>query len=187
MRRLASVVLVVVLAGTASAQASRSLPPEIQQGARVRVVAPTLGRVSGRVVSTGSDSLALVRDRTADTVRLAASQLQSLDLSVGRHKRRWRGAGIGFVAGAALGAVVGVATYQKPKNCAGQMFCDLGPGFDATFGALLFGGAGTITGAIVGGGKADDWKPMPLANRTSLQLFRSRTTKDVELGLSLRF
>ena len=186
MRLLSSVVLVIALAGTASAQESRIPPVQIQPGARVRVSAPTVGRTSGRVIVAAGDSLTLVRDRTSDTLRLATSDLQSLEISVGRHKRRWAGAGLGFLAGAAVGTVVGLATYEKPKDCAGQMLCDLGPGFDATFGALLFGAGGAITGAVLGAGKADDWEPVATPARTSLELFIRPATRP-RLGLSLRF
>jgi hypothetical protein len=187
MLRLASVVVFVALAGTASAQEPRPVPAEVQPGARVRVAAPNIGRVTGRVISAGSDSLALVRDRSADTLRLASHELQSLDLSVGRHKRRWTGAGLGFLGGAAAGTLVGLATYEKPKDCSGTALCDLGPGFDAAFGAFLFGIAGGITGAFIGAGRADDWKPVTLASRTSLQLGPWRARGGAALGLSLRF
>ena len=187
MHRLVSVVLVIALAGTASAQEPGSVPPEVQPGARIRVSGPNIGRATGRVISAGGDSLALVRDRSGDTLRLASHEIQSLDLSVGRHKRRWTGAGLGFLGGAAVGTVVGLATYEKPKDCSGTALCDLGSGFDAAFGAVLFGAAGGITGAFVGAGRADDWKPLPLASRTSLEIRPWRARGGAALALSFRF
>lgn len=187
MRRLASLALFTLLAATAGAQESRQLPPEVQAGARVRASAPGAGTVTGRVVAVEGDAFQVARDRAADTVRLVAQQLTSLDLSVGRHKRRWLGAGIGFLGGAALGTAVGAATYQKPENCQGAYFCDFGPGADMALGAILLGTAGAVTGAIVGAGRADDWKPLPLRNRTSLELRLPRGTGRLAVAAALRF
>ena len=187
MNMFAPVVLLVVFASTASAQQPRDLPPEVQPGVRVRVVSPAAGTVTGRVTAVQGDEFLVARDRLADTVRLSANQLASLDLSVGRHKRRWRGAGLGLLGGAALGAVIGAATYQKP-DCSGEAyFCDLGRGFDASFGAVVFGGVGAVTGALVGAGSADDWKPLSLRSRTSLELRMPRSTGRLSVGASLRF
>lgn len=186
MRRFAPVLLLVVLAATASAQESRGLPSEVQPGVRVRAVSPAAGTVTGRVTAVQGDDFLVARDRLADTVRLSASQLSSLDLSVGRHKRRWRGAGVGLLGGAALGAVIGAATYRKPDCSGATYFCDLNRGFDAAFGAVVFGGIGAATGALVGAGKADDWKPLALPARTSLELF-VRPAGNARLGLSLHF
>jgi hypothetical protein len=185
-RRPALVVLLVMLASTASAQESGTLQSAIQPGARVRVSTVGAGTVTGRVVAVQGDSLQLTRDRSVDTLRLAGSQLTSLEVSVGRHKRRWRGAGLGFLGGAALGAVLGAATYRKPDCSGDAYFCDLGPGFDATFGAVLLGGAGAVVGAIAGGGSADDWQPVALRRSARLQLIVPRPSARMALGASLR-
>ena len=187
MLRLASIILVIVHAGAASAQVPGNVPTALQPGARVRVSTQRTSRASGRVVAAGGDSLVLIRDRTSDTLRLAASELQSLELSVGQHRRRWRGAGIGFLVGATLGAALGAVTYQKQTDCAGEMFCDLGRGFDTAAGAVLLGGLGTVTGAIVGAGNADEWERVMLGDRTALQPFRPRGAGSVRVGLSLHF
>jgi hypothetical protein len=185
-RRPALVVLLVMLASTASAQAPGTVAASVQPGARIRVSAPGAGTLTGRVVSVEGDSLRVARDRSADTLRIAQSQLTSLDVSVGRHKRRWRGAGLGFLGGAALGAVVGAATYKKP-DCSGEAyFCDLGQGFDATFGAALLGGVGAVVGAIIGGGSADDWQPVALRRSARLRLMVPRSPTRLALGASLR-
>jgi hypothetical protein len=185
-RRPALVVLLVMLASTASAQEPGAVPASVQPGARVRVSAPGAGTLTGRVVAVEGDSLQVARDRSADTLRLAESQLTSLEVSVGRHKRRWRGAGFGFLGGAALGAVVGAATYTKP-DCSGEAyFCDLGQGFDATFGAALLGGVGAVVGAIIGGGRVDDWQPVALRRSARLQLIVPRSSARMAFGASLR-
>jgi hypothetical protein len=185
-RRPAFIVVLVTLAAGASAQQPSSVSSSVQPGARVRVSAPGAGTLTGRVVAVEGDSLLLARDRSADTLRLAQSQLTSLDVSVGRHKRRWRGAGLGFLGGAALGAVIGAATYKKP-DCSGEAyFCDLGQGFDATFGAALLGGVGAVVGAIIGGGSADDWQPVALRRSARLRLMVPPSPTRLALGASLR-
>lgn len=158
MRRIAVLVLFVTLAANARAQESGTVPSEVQPGARVRMTSPGMGMVTGRVIGVSGDSLSVVRDRAADTVRLGASALSTLDLSTGRHKRRGKGAAIGFASGAVLGAVVGAATYRKPECSGSAYFCDTGRGLDATLGAVGFGAAGAIVGAIVGAGTSDSWR-----------------------------
>jgi hypothetical protein len=186
-RRVALVVLLVMLAVSAAAQEPGTLQSVVQPGARVRVSTVGTGMGTGRVVAGPRDSLHVARERSVDTLHLAGSQLTSLDVSVGRHKRRWRGAGLGFLGGAALGAVIGAATYQKP-DCAGDAyFCDLGQGFDATFGAALLGGAGAVVGAITGAGRADDWRPVALQRSARLQLIVPRFSSRPAVGASLRF
>lgn len=186
MRRFATIVLLTMLAASASAQTTGNLSSEVQPGARVRASAPGVGTVSGRVVAVQGDSLRVARDHSADTVRFAASQLTSLELSVGRHKRRGRGAAIGFLGGAALGAALGAATYQKPDCSGAAYFCDVGRGADIFVGATLLGAVGAVTGAIVGGGTEDTWKPVSLARRASMQIGVPRSTGRLSVGASLR-
>lgn len=184
MRRLGSVVMLALLAASAGAQ-KVTLPPDVQPGARVRATTPGAGSVTGRVVAMDDDSLQVVRDHSADTVRVATSQLSALDLSVGQHKRRWAGAGLGFLAGMAIGAVVGGLSYHK-SNCT-ELFCDLGAQYDVFAGAVLLGGAGTIAGAIIGAGSAEDWRPVVLGSRTTFHLFAPSAPGRVAIGASLRF
>ena len=55
-----------------------------------------------------------------------------------------KGLGIGLVAGAGIGALIGLASYQDPGPDA---FFDFGPGLSALGGAIV----GTIVGGITGG------------------------------------
>lgn len=73
-----------------------------------------------------------------------------------RESRFWTGAGIGVVVGAALGGIIGYATYSKPQRKPGEWFVlDFGPGLNTAAGAIVgvpigFAIGGTI-GASMGG------------------------------------
>ena len=78
-------------------------------------------------------------------IHISADSLNILS----RHKEShfWRGAGNGTLIGFAVGALVGVATYQNP---AGSYAIDPGPGVAALGGAILGGVAGFTIGGIIG-------------------------------------
>ncbi len=177
--------LLFAMPASGRAQGAAS-PPRVKPGSRVRVTTTGAGTIIGRVTAAVDDTLRIVSVREADTLRIATSRIRAIDVSTGQHRRRWRGAGIGFLAGAALGAVIGAASYQKPTKCADWCF-DFGPGFDAAAGGIVLGAIGTITGAITGAGKADDWVPASLGNRTSLRLVAPGVRGNGGIGLALRF
>jgi hypothetical protein len=185
MRRVAAAVLLAMLAGAAGAQDSERLPSEVKPGARIRASVSDTGVMIGRVIAVRGDSLHVVADRSTDTVHVAANQLTSLDLSIGRHKRRWAGAGIGFLGGAALGAVLGRLSYQ-PSNCS-EFLCDLGPEPNEIVGALLGAGFGALVGGGIGAGTTDEWMPLTSVRRTSLDVRALPSTKRLAIGASLRF
>lgn len=185
MRRLAAVVLLVMLAAAASAQESGRLPPEVQPGARIRASVSGADAMIGRVIAVRGDSLHMVADRSTDTVHVAANQLTSLDLSIGRHKRRWAGAGIGFLGGAALGALLGRLSYQ-PSNCT-EFLCDLGPEANEIGGAILGSVLGALVGGGIGAGTADEWMPLSPVSRTSFDVRALPSSRRFAIGASLRF
>ncbi len=93
----------------------------------------TIGTLEGDVVN-------LVCGNSAVQIRV-----DSLSMLI-RHKEShfWSGAGYGTLVGIAVGAIVGLATYQKPT---GAWSIDLGPGVAALGGGVL----GAVTGFIIGG------------------------------------
>ena len=186
MRRLGSVVMLALLAASAGAQ-QVTLPPDVQPGARVRATTPGAGSVTGRVVAANGDTLQVLRDVARDTVKVAVSRLATLDLSTGRHTRRWTGAAYGLLAGATLGAVIGAATYRKQTCAPGQWFCDYpGQTGDMAAGAVLLGTVGTVVGAIVGAGTAETWRRVVPPASAQLRL-DARNAGGLALGASLRF
>ncbi len=187
MRRVASVVILTLVAATASAQENRGLPTQVQVGARVRATAPGVGTVSGRVIAAHDDSFDLASDQSRDTVRVPAARLTALDVSTGQHTRRLAGTGIGLASGILIGGVLGAVTYKKP-DCAGTtFFCDLGRGFDETAGAMLVGGVGAVVGLLVGSISVDSWEPVTLHGGAHLGLVVPAGSRGAGLGASLRF
>lgn len=130
------------------------------------------------------DTLRVVSVSEVDTRRIAATRIAALDVSVGRHKRRWSGAGIGFAAGALLGAGAGAARYRS-NSCTGD-FCDLwGPWPNVVAGVVLLGGTGAVIGAVHGYGTADTWSP--LIRNGARRHIAAGTARRNAVGASLRF
>ena len=67
----------------------------------------------------------------------------------------WSSAGYGTLAGVAVGALFGFATYQRPS---GSFTFDFGPGAAAFGGAILGGVAGFAIGGIVGASSGGEEK-----------------------------
>jgi len=94
-----------------------------------------IGRLVGNVVH-------LIRG--SSVVEISVDSLSMLI----RHNEShfWSSAGYGALAGTAVGVVVGLASYEKPKST-GFFTLDLGPGASAAGGAIL----GAVTGFTIGG------------------------------------
>lgn len=62
-----------------------------------------------------------------------------------------RGYLFGTLGGAVIGAIIGLATYQKPNCDPNAWFCfDFGPGVDALGGGLIGALGGGLAGGIIG-------------------------------------
>ncbi len=129
----------------------------LQPGQRVRVTVPDLGITKQAATFDALESGTLVV--TADTtMRYPLASVTRLETYAGRHSHPWRGAGIGSLAGWAIGfglwhaADVGCYEGVSQSACAAV----LGGGVGAASGALL--------GALVGGflWKTDKWEEVQL-------------------------
>jgi hypothetical protein len=96
-----------------------------------------------------------------------------MDISAGTRAHKMKGTLIGFAAGAALGGIIGYATWQRPtcNNPNGGFGCiaiDFGRSGDAAFIGGLGGIVGAITGLLVGTRQSEVWVPVtvpaPAAN-----------------------
>lgn len=186
---LSVIVALTALPASSPAQPTASPATPIAAGTRVRVSAVQLGdAITGVVVSHSADSLVVKSDRDSSTVALASAQVARLDVSRGRHTQKFKGAKIGWMSGASIGALVGYAMYEDP-HCGGESwFCiDFGPGFDAAVGATLLGTVGVLVGAMVGSIEREQWRPAPRSLLQDARFGVAPAHGGVALSTSLRF
>jgi hypothetical protein len=153
--------MAVVLLGLAlapSVSLAGQWPDSVQPGTRVRVKRADLGAawLQGQLVMLTSDSAAIARSESVDTVRFATDVPGRFEISQGIHARTGKGAllglGIGFGAGLALGLAA------SAESCTG--FCVIQVGPEEVIGvALFFGGVGAGIGALIGSvSHGERWK-----------------------------
>lgn len=125
----------------------------LQPGQRVRVTVPDLGidRLAATFNAFESGMLTVTAD---STMRIPLASVTRLDLYQGRHGHPWRGAGLGFLGGAAIGTAIGAAV------------ADPGDEFEAVIIVIctaVGAGGGALIGALVGFiAKTDKWEKVPL-------------------------
>ena len=155
----------LVVPGFAAAQSPSPEWP-IATGSRVRIVSPVLGdqRQTGIVAASTTDTLVFrAAGRDATPIAIATPNIARIEVASGTHSRKAKGAIFGFLVGAGAGALIGAATYKKPKP--GFYFITDTRSFDAALGGLLGGTAGTITGAIIGSRPTESWVPVAVPRR----------------------
>ena len=158
---LSVVVALTALSASSPAQSTTSLATPIAAGTRVRVSAVQLGdAITGVVVTHSADTLVVKADGDSGTIALPTAQMARLEISRGKHTQKLKGARIGYLSGAALGAMAGYATYEDPHCRAEDWICiDFGPGFDAAVGATFLGAVGALVGTLVGNHEREQWRP----------------------------
>jgi len=145
--RVLTLLAVLLLAPLTDALAQEQ---PLEPGQRVRVTVPSLDVNKQKATFQGmaGDTLVL------SSASYSLSGVTRFDVYSGRKSHFWAGAGIGFLVGAAGGAVAGSVV-----NCGGedQMLC-------VGWGAGVFGLGGAIVGGLVGAfvWKADKWEEVPL-------------------------
>jgi hypothetical protein len=135
--------------------------PEVLQGARVRVTAPSglLDRHVTTVMDVRGDSIVLGVAGGSQTVGFA--DVTALDVSTGRRTRVLRDAGLGLGAGVIVGAIAGALTFEEcvPDTFLGCLMAPESRADAAAFGGLVLGAAGLVAGAVVGiFDRADRWE-----------------------------
>ncbi len=144
---------VLTLATTADAQLRGVLSPG--DAVRVRYTG-VFQPYEGRLVSIGRDSLVLELSNSNHLLfAIPRAAVEEAWVRGGHHRKTLNGVGIGFLAGAATGAVVGAIAYQ-PCSSGGGLFgsgsdcVDFSRGTYAAAGALLGAVAGVVIGGIAG-------------------------------------
>jgi hypothetical protein len=165
-RRIAlrSGVLVLALGAVSSSvvwsqgdQESTASALGIVPGARVRVRATDYGDTSqiGTITGVRHDGITFRRERHRDSLMIGFDHVTQLEISQGRHSHPVSGLAIGFLGGAAIGAIAGAASYSNTVSCPpnGEFFC-IGPlttqGEDAALGAVLGAVGGGVIGLVTG-------------------------------------
>jgi hypothetical protein len=98
--------------------------------------------VSGQVQGVADDSLGVSSGKGQEMF----TRQEVMRVSVKKNGHRGRNTLIGLGAGAAIGAVVGVASH---KDCTGFCILYTSRGQDAAIGAIVLGVIGTAVGALI--------------------------------------
>ena len=158
---LQAVSLVVPVLSAAQSAVTPDWPPA--SGSRARILSPVLGdkKQSGTIVSATPDTLFFRQSAQSPAQSLSTSQIASIEIARGTHTRGRKGALIGFLLGAGVGAATAAATYE-PCEC---IALDFGRGGSAAFGGFLGGILGAGIGALVGMRHTDTWVPLEVPRR----------------------
>lgn len=158
--RLPRVLFALLLCGSTAVQGQQS--PPLTLGVRVRITHnESTGAVplQGTVARRTADSLVLRIEDTERDSALAYSQIAGIAISRGMRTRTARGAGIGFLVGAFVGAALGATGGDDDACCMGGA----GPNWIlAAVGAVVTGLVGTITGSVIGAHQhTERWESIP--------------------------
>jgi hypothetical protein len=157
----------LMVPGIVGAQAPSPEWP-IAPGSRVRLVSPVFGdqRQTGIVASSTTDTLVFrAAARDATPIAIATPNIARIEVATGTHSRKAKGALVGLLIGAGAGALIGAATYKKPKPCGCLFAFEDTRGSDAAIAGFLGGIVGAITGAIIGSRQTDSWVPVAVPRR----------------------
>ena len=156
----------------------------IAPGTRIRVFARTLGSkpLVGVLQSWQEKKLFLAAEGHPSAVVVRRQEVTRIDRSGGRHSRgRWaiRGAGLGLLAGVAIGLAggntcTGLDIIVTVGTCSAEG--------KATIGAILGVPAGALIGLAVPPGER--WEHVPLNQGRSTETHRSRSRNLVSVTIS---
>ena len=144
-------------------------------GSRVRVTAPLydMRGATGVVMRLTTDSITIERDGWPRDVTLPVDRLSRLEVSTGKLRSHgfFRGAGLGLIIGALVGATFGGVQYLSSS--------DELRGLHIVAGGIVGAGAGLIVGGIVGVARPPDrWENVPL---------HRQSRRATGIGLSISF
>lgn len=153
----APVALAMLAAGPRPALGQGATLDSVRPGARVRVTAPPRERTTGTLLGRRGDSLLVLGALAPDTVRLALETVRRLDVSLGPRRRVLRGALTGYAAGVVLGGLLGYAALDTGQPAGSNL-----KGLGMAMGGMLGGGAGLVTGIIVGRRPVERWQSVSI-------------------------
>ncbi len=175
--RLIAPLFLTFLAAPQAGLAAESDPLHLT-GSRARLLAPALGprRQVGTVVEVRGDTLLFTPDHQSTPALVPTESVTEIEMSRGMHSHVLAGAGLGFLAGAVTGGVIGYALAHTPPSDDG----DYGPLVGAV-GAVILGGVGVGVGALIGSRQTERWERLRLP--ISIGLLPSTDA----IGLSVEF
>jgi len=135
--------------------------PAIVPGSRIRITQLEAGksrRHSGTVVTAAADTVVLRLDGLGATATYSLARISGLELSRERKGHVAVGVGVGFLAGAGTGALVG-ALACKDHGCLNGS--DEMGALVVALGAGIGGVVGMLVGGVIGAHKTDTWEAVP--------------------------
>jgi hypothetical protein len=163
--RIVSVLLTVAVfvPAASGAQTDATVSWPVPNGARVRILSPSLGdkKEIATVVRTAPDTLFFRQSPQGDTRALSTAMITAIDVADGKRSRKMKGAVVGFLAGAALGGIVGNVVGKEAENC-DYCFNPSSRGELTLIVAGLGGALGAGVGAVVGRRQTDIWVPVAI-------------------------
>ena len=163
---------------------AQTVPP-LEPGSRVRVSVRRIGsdllvRKVGSLLAVRRDSLFLKEAGTNDSTVVALTQVSRIEVSRGRRGHTLQGMGIGLLAGAGFGALIGYASGDDEAG-----FLSFSAGDKAVLGGMGGGILGTLIGAIGGSARTDSWVDVPV-RRVNIGLLPTRS-RGAGLGVTVTF
>jgi hypothetical protein len=163
MRLMREVFALALIAPAVLAQSPIVPAWPVASGIRVSVSSPILGdnKQVGVVVPATRDALSFRSGTKPAYTSIGTSDIRQIEISEGTHSRRLNKVLIGFLVGAAGGAVIGAAVHRDRSPCLDALcVTSHSRSEDALIGATAGGVLGAIVGAIVGGRSADTRVPI---------------------------
>ena len=157
----------------------------VAPGSRVRVRSLGAAPRVGTLLDLGADSVA-VRWAHGDSIRMPLADVDTLEVSRGLRRHTWRGVGLGLLAGAGVGFVMGYRSYDACESATDCIPWG-GRGISAAAGAIVIGAAGAVVGGVIGSLlRTEAWKPVALGPQRVGLAFPSRGPRR-GLGVAVAF
>ena len=143
----------------APAAAAQDSTDALAPGRRIRVHQKGHDAVTGSLISATPEAVSFTTP-AFDTVTVPRDELKRLDVSMGTISKVGPNALTGFLGGAAVGGLLGLALGVAQNQ---DDFFYVSPAASAAGGAVLFGAIGAVVGALSGTGKrGDKWQRVSL-------------------------
>ena len=177
--------LALALTLGASTEATAQDTPPVAVGQRVRVSTESGATHVGLVTALSSGALELQDEEGSQRFSVPLASVTRLDVSRGLKSNTGKGAGVGFLAGAVTGVLIGFSLGDDPPLFSDDPF-PFSAEVKAAVGFFLGGGGGAIIGALIGKDiHSDRWVEVPL-DRLRVSFAPHRDGR-FALGFSVRF